>query len=105
MSTYGANYAPGKVAIGICARCALKMPYKKLRADGDKGPGLRVCDDDCDKLDPWRLPARPADAMVLRYPRPDVSIATHPSALTGEDNNSFVIGEDDETYVKPDSGS
>lgn len=102
--TYGAPYAPGKVAIAICARCNLKHRYPQLSADRNFGPGLRVCRDDNDELDPYRLPARPADAMTLRYPRPDVSIATDPSALTGEDNNSFVIGEDDETYITP-SGS
>lgn len=99
--TGGAPYASGRVALAVCGRCGLYLPYGKVHGDRNVGPGLRVCREDNDQLDPYRLPARAADAMVLRYPRPDVSIATNPSALTGEDNNSFVIGEDDLTYVKP----
>lgn len=102
--TGGASYSSGRVAIAICGRCNLKHAYPKLSGDRNVGPGLRVCRDDNDELDPYRFPARGPDAMVLRYPRPDVSIATDPSALTGEDNNSFVIGEDDLTYITP-SGS
>lgn len=99
--TGGAPYASGKVALATCGRCGFYHPINKLSGDRNVGAGLRVCRDDNDELDPYRLPARGPDAMVLRYPRPDVSIATDPSALTGEDNNSFVIGEDDLTYVKP----
>lgn len=36
-------------------------------------PGLRVCKDRgcADNLDPWRLPARADDKIVLQYPRPE----------------------------------
>lgn len=102
MAAGGAPFSNGRVAIAICARCNLKHDYPLLSGDRNVGPGLRVCKDDNDEYDPWRLPARPADAMTLRFPRPDVSIAVNPSALTSEDNNSFVMGENAETYVKPD---
>ena len=41
-------------------------------------PGMRVCKDDLDKFDPWRLPARQTENIALRFPRPDVSVATAP---------------------------
>jgi hypothetical protein len=41
-------------------------------------PGMRVCKDDLDKFDPWRLPAIQTENITLRFPRPDVSIATGP---------------------------
>jgi hypothetical protein len=39
---------------------------------------MRVCKDDLDKFDPWRLPARQTENIALRFPRPDVSVATGP---------------------------
>lgn len=36
---------------------------------------MRVCKDDLDKFDPWRLPARQTENIALRHPRPDVSVA------------------------------
>lgn len=39
---------------------------------------MRVCKDDLDKFDPWRLPAIQTENIALRFPRPDVSIATGP---------------------------
>ena len=68
------TYASGSVAIGICDRCQRKFPYKDLMPDGNS-PGLRVCAADRDQKDPWRLPPIQPDAIILRYPRPDVSIA------------------------------
>ena len=34
-------------------------------------PGLRVCFEDRDQLDPWRLPPRSPDRITLDHPRPD----------------------------------
>ena len=64
-----------KIAIAICGRCGRKFPYDEL-GDDPNYPGLRVCSEDRDNLDPWRLPARPSDDITLQYPRPDVSITT-----------------------------
>lgn len=44
-------------------------------------PGMRVCKDDLDNFDPWRLPARQTENIALRFPRPDVSIAVQPNLL------------------------
>lgn len=49
-------------------------------------PGLRVCKDDLDNFDPWRLPARQTENIALRFPRPDVSVATKPNLLNTQGN-------------------
>jgi hypothetical protein len=41
-------------------------------------PGMRVCAEDKDNFDPWRLPAIQTENIALRFPRPDVSVATGP---------------------------
>lgn len=61
-----------------------------------------MCRDDWDELDPYRLPPRQPDNLVLPFVRPDVSIAvTSPSvpyALPGyietEDGFYFFLTED-----------
>lgn len=58
------------VAIAVCDRCKMKVPYDELRADGNS-PGLRVCTGCRDTKDPWRLPARKTENITLRQPRPD----------------------------------
>lgn len=57
-------------AIAICGRCAMKMALSDMVEDGDK-PGLRVCPECRDDIDPWRLPAPSPDNITLQYPRPD----------------------------------
>jgi len=53
-------------------------------------PGMRVCKDDLDKFDPWRLPARQTENISLRFPRPDVSIALPDNLLnTQGDPNTY----------------
>lgn len=61
---------PQNLAIAVCDRCHMKMPYTALRPDGNS-PGLRVCQECWDKKDPYRLPARQTENISLRYPRPD----------------------------------
>jgi hypothetical protein len=88
-------------AVGICDRCHRRFPLHELIEDGNL-PGLRVCREDWDELDPYRLPPRQPDNLVLPFVRPDVSIAvTSPSvpyALPGyietEDGFYFFITED-----------
>lgn len=41
-------------------------------------PGMRVCAEDKDNFDPWRLPALQTENIALRFPRPDTNIATGP---------------------------
>ncbi len=71
------------LAIGICARCSRKFPRDELHADPNF-PGLFVCDDDMDHLDPYRLPAREADVLTVDQPRPDVALVPNgPTLLFG----------------------
>lgn len=86
----GGGTAAGRLSIAICARCGMKHPYMALMSDPNS-PGLRVCKDDLDDFDPWRLPAIKPEAIALRFPRPDVSIATNPSGLITDDQASFII--------------
>lgn len=56
--------------IGICARCSKKMKLEDLY-DDPNAPGLKVCIDDLDDYDPYRLAARPTEEINLIYVRPD----------------------------------
>ena len=67
------------LSVAICDRCSRKFAYVDLMPDPNF-PGMRVCKDDLDKFDPWRLPAIQTENIALRFPRPDVSIATGPVA-------------------------
>jgi hypothetical protein len=75
------------LAIFICDRCKFKRPMDEMRSDPNF-PGLKVCSHGCaDEKDPYRLPARKTEKITLRFPRPDVSVATAPNAIqtTGTD--------------------
>jgi len=65
------------LSVAICDRCSRKFAYVDLMPDPNF-PGMRVCKADLDKFDPWRLPAIQTENIALRFPRPDVSIATGP---------------------------
>lgn len=88
------------LGIGICARCSRKMSLDELH-DDPNFPGLRVCDDDTDQYDPYRLPARETEDITLQYPRPDVSLALQHLGLCAEDDNSFMITDDGIYYIVP----
>jgi len=96
LDTRGLAYA----GIGICDRCSRKFPIGELMPDRNS-PGLRVCKDDLDELDPYRLPARQTERITLPFVRPDVSVATDPAGLISEDGNTFVTTENFEDYVEP----
>jgi len=55
---------------GICGRCRKKMYLSELKSDPNI-PGLRVCRECADEYDPYRLPAREPDNLVVANPRPD----------------------------------
>jgi len=59
--------------IGICDRCARKFPLAQLYRDPNY-PGLRVCAQDLDDYDPYRLPARQPERINLPFVRPDVPL-------------------------------
>lgn len=59
--------------IAICDRCHFKFPSDELQPDPNY-PGLRVCKADRDQFDPWRLPPRQTERIVLPFVRPDVHL-------------------------------
>jgi hypothetical protein len=94
------------LSVAVCDRCNRKFPYVDLMPDPNF-PGMRVCKEDLDNFDPWRLPALQTENIALRFPRPDVSIATGPvggnqimteNGFTN-DNSLFIQG------VSPYSGN
>jgi hypothetical protein len=60
-----------------------------------------VCKDDIDEYDPYRLPARQPDNIVLQFTRPDTPIGTDPAGVITQDDNYFLITEDGEDYLEP----
>jgi hypothetical protein len=87
------------LGIAVCARCSRKMSLDELFSDPNS-PGLRVCREDLDQLDPYRLPPRQPDNITLPFVRPDLPLNTDPAGLVTEDDNSFLIGSNDE-YLTP----
>lgn len=73
MSVFLDTRGKATLAIAICGRCSRKFPYDDLMPDPNY-PGLRVCKDDLDEYDPYRLPARQTEDITLRFPRPDTPL-------------------------------
>jgi len=65
------------LSVAVCDRCNRKFAYVDLMPDPNF-PGMRVCKDDLDNFDPWRLPARQTENISLRFPRPDQYVGTGP---------------------------
>jgi hypothetical protein len=87
MSVYIDTRGNSILSVAICDRCSRKFAYVDLMPDPNF-PGMRVCKEDLDNFDPWRLPARQTENITLRFPRPDVSIAlTANQILTQGDPN------------------
>jgi hypothetical protein len=94
------------VAIAVCDRCKMKVPFVTLVADGNS-PGLRVCAErGCrDVLDPYRLPARKTERINLRFPRPDVSIAAGDNFLMTGGTSQFQISTEQNTQTPTSTGN
>lgn len=75
MSVFLDTRGRSTLGIGICGRCSRKFSLDELHSDPNY-PGLRVCRADLDEYDPYRLPARQPDRIILRFPRPDTDIST-----------------------------
>ena len=85
------------LSIAICDRCSRKFAYTELMPDPNF-PGMRVCKDDLDKFDPWRLPARQTENISLRFPRPDVNIAL-PDNLLNTQGDPNTYAQYDNLYI------
>lgn len=79
MGLYLDTSGNASLGVAICARCSLKFPIGELESDPNY-PGLRVCAEDRDRLDPYRLPPRLPEDIVLEYPRPDTPIGVYSPA-------------------------
>jgi hypothetical protein len=98
MSIYLDTRGRSTLGIGLCARCSRKMSLDELFSDPNS-PGLRVCREDLDNLDPYRLPPRQPDNITLPFVRPDLPLTTNPAGIVTEDDNSFIIGSNDEYMI------
>jgi len=98
MSIYLDTRGRSTLGIGLCARCSRKMSLDELFSDPNS-PGLRVCREDLDNLDPYRLPPRQPDNITLPFVRPDLPLTTDPAGIVTEDDNSFIIGSNDEYMI------
>ena len=93
------------IAIFICDRCKMKRAIDEAMPDPNF-PGLRVCQQNCaDEKDPYRLPARKTEKITLKFPRPDVSVATDPNALTTGGNEQYVISIQQNTGIVENDGN
>jgi hypothetical protein len=84
------------LSVAVCDRCRRKFAYTELYPDPNF-PGMRVCKEDLDNFDPWRLPARQTENIALRFPRPDTNIALQPNQILTETgftngNSLFITG-------------
>lgn len=99
------------VAIAVCDRCKMKVPFVTLVQDGNF-PGLRVCAErGCkDQLDPYRLPARKTERINLRFPRPDTPLNAGDNYLmTGsqsmDGSSQFIISTEQNTQTPTGTGN
>jgi hypothetical protein len=100
MPVYLSTRGRTTLGIGICGRCSRKFSLDDLYSDPNS-PGLMVCTVDLDQYDPYRLPARQPDNIVLPFARPDTPIGTDPAGVITQDDNYFLITEDGEDYLEP----
>lgn len=69
-------------------------------------PGLRVCQQGCaDQIDPYRLPARKTERINLRFPRPDLSVATDDNNLVTTGDGQFIISTEGNTSTPEQNGN
>jgi hypothetical protein len=85
------------LSVAICDRCSRKFAYVDLMPDPNF-PGMRVCREDLDDFDPWRLPARMTENIALRFPRPDANIGITANQIYTSDNNNLWIAPNGGTF-------
>lgn len=99
MSKYVDVNGESTFGIGVCGRCSRKFKLSELSSDPNS-PGLKVCKDDLDDYDPYRLAPRKEDKIVLPFTRPDTPINTRPAGLIQEAGDEFFITEDGNGYLE-----
>jgi hypothetical protein len=93
------------IAIFICDRCRMKRAIAEAMPDPNF-PGLRVCQQNCaDQIDPYRLPARKTERITLRFPRPDVSVATNDNDFMTTGSDQFIISTEGNTSTPEQNGN
>jgi len=93
------------IAIFICDRCRMKRAIVEAMPDPNF-PGLKVCQQGCaDQIDPYRLPARQTERIALRYPRPDVSVATDPNDIITTGDDQYVISTQQNIETPENNGN
>jgi len=93
------------IAIFICDRCRMKRAIDEAMPDPNF-PGLKVCQQNCaDQKDPYRLPARKTEKIALRFPRPDVSVATDPNDIVTGGYGDFVLSTEQNTNSPENDGN
>jgi hypothetical protein len=100
MSIYLDTRGRAFIGIAICDRCKRKFPIDELMSDPNS-PGLRVCRDDVDQLDPYRLPARQTENITLPFVRPDAPLVSDPLGIVSEDDNYALLGNGNTTLEPP----
>ena len=88
------------LGIGVCDRCRRKMSIEDLYSDPNS-PGLRVCLEDRDQYDPYRLPARQPERISLPFVRPDANIAVQPVGIVTENDNNFLVTNNNDDFFIP----
>jgi len=71
------------------------MSLTELYSDPNS-PGLMVCREDLDDLDPYRLPARETERINLDFVRPDIPIAV--SFVDAAGDNTLIDNENINQY-------
>lgn len=90
--------------IAICARCSKKFFTDELQSDPNS-PGLMVCKDDLDTLDPYRLPARETEDITLPFYRPDLDLTgVNPNLPVDQMLRQRLVTEDGSTPILTDDG-
>lgn len=88
------------LGIGICDRCSRKFSLEDLHPDPNS-PGLKVCLDDLDDYDPYRLPARETEDISLPFYRVDERLSNEERQPRGLES---LLGEEEGDLIHTQGG-
>lgn len=98
MSTFIDPCGEPTYGLGICGRCSRKFVLSELVSDPNS-PGLKVCREDVDQYDPYRLAPRAEDKITLPFNRPDTPVTVRPSGIVSQDGTQFIVSEDGQRFI------